>query len=143
MLQLQMHLYCWGVSKPIDLLAAVCFPLVACFLRLTALQQGQSASSSAWLKQPPTGSGAAGSRSSNHSRTAAAGVHGDEQDGQDGGQLVSADYGYAVLGGVDPESSQQVAGAQQPKLHPTKNFDMREMYTPLVRCPAFTCIVEY
>lgn len=95
------------------------------------------------MKQPPTGSGAAGSRSSNYSRSAAAaGVHRDEQDGQDGGQLVSADYGYAVLGGVDPESSQQVAGAQQPKLHPTKNFDMREMYTPLVRCRTITCIAD-
>lgn len=37
-----------------------------------------------------------------------------------------------MLGGVDPASSQQVAGAQQPKLHPTKNFTIRDMYNPTV-----------
>jgi hypothetical protein len=37
-----------------------------------------------------------------------------------------------VLGGVDPEASQQVAGAQQPRLHPAKNFAVGETYDPAV-----------
>lgn len=43
-----------------------------------------------------------------------------------------SEHGYAVLGGIDPSSSQQVAGAQQPKLHPTRNFGIRDMYNPTV-----------
>jgi hypothetical protein len=53
---------------------------------------------------------------------------------QDDGPSTQAhsEHGYAVLGGVDPSSSQQVAGAQQPKLHPTRNFSIRDMYNPTV-----------
>eukprot|EP00878_Enallax_costatus_P007561 GHUV01007918.1.p1 GENE.GHUV01007918.1~~GHUV01007918.1.p1 ORF type:complete len:276 (+),score=84.35 GHUV01007918.1:161-988(+) len=60
------------------------------------------------------------------------------EDGQDssssGGDqpqaLWSRRYGYAVLGGVNPEASQQEAGAQQPKLHPTRDFKQGDMYDP-------------
>lgn len=46
--------------------------------------------------------------------------------------LWSTQYGYAVLGGVDPEASQLEAGAQQPKLHPTRDFKQGEVYDPAV-----------
>lgn len=38
-----------------------------------------------------------------------------------------------MLGGVNPEASQLEAGAQQPKLHPTKDFKHGDMYDPMVR----------
>lgn len=47
--------------------------------------------------------------------------------------LFDARYGYAVLGGVDPEAAQQEAGAQQPKLHPSRDFRHGEVYEPTVR----------
>jgi len=46
--------------------------------------------------------------------------------------LVSPRYGYAVLGGVNPEASQKEAGAQQPKLHPTRDFRQGDLYQPQV-----------
>lgn len=39
-------------------------------------------------------------------------------------------YGYAVLGGVDPEQADEEAGAQQPKLHPRRNFTPGDTYDP-------------
>eukprot|EP00775_Hariotina_reticulata_P002446 gene2446-2749_t len=44
--------------------------------------------------------------------------------------LVSPQHGYAVLGGVNPEASQKEAGAQQPKLHPTRDFRQGDSYQP-------------
>jgi hypothetical protein len=47
--------------------------------------------------------------------------------------LVSPRYGYAVLGGVNPEASQKEAGAQQPKLHPTRDFRQGDLYQSQVK----------
>lgn len=44
--------------------------------------------------------------------------------------VYSRVYGYAVLGGVDPEASLREAGMQQPKLHPTRDFRVGDTYSP-------------
>lgn len=56
--------------------------------------------------------------------------------GQQAASLFSERYGYAVLGGVNPEASQQEAGAQQPKLHPTRDFRHGELYDAAVGAAA-------
>jgi hypothetical protein len=57
----------------------------------------------------------------------------DESSSSSSASLFSERYGYAVLGGVNPEAAQQEAGAQQPKLHPTRDFRHGEVYEPTVR----------
>ncbi|GBF93198.1 30S ribosomal protein S18 [Raphidocelis subcapitata] len=39
-------------------------------------------------------------------------------------------YGYAVLGGVNPETADEEAGAQQPTLHPQRSFRPGDTYAP-------------
>lgn len=121
-------------------------------------QESQGSSVNAWLKQPHTAAtttaAAGGSSSSTSWRSSSSSTGGGdeahlatstsaadgaeaaarEQEGRvtSSSPLVHPDYGYAVLGGIDPASSQQVAGAQQPKLHPTRNFNVGESYDPLV-----------
>ncbi|KAI8470618.1 MAG: hypothetical protein J3K34DRAFT_458747 [Monoraphidium minutum] len=70
---------------------------------------------------PPAGGGGA-----------AAGAASSSAAGGGGGARVGPHplYGYAVLGGVNPETADQEAGAQQPKLHPRKNFRPGDTYEP-------------
>jgi hypothetical protein len=105
----------------------------------TALQQDAQAPSdvATWL----SGISSSASGSSRRGPQAAAGdwsssssssSRGSSSSSSSDGQAVSAQHGYAALGGVDPEASQQVAGAQQPKLHPTRNFGVGDTYDPAV-----------
>jgi hypothetical protein len=73
-------------------------------------------------------------RAADSSIAAEADAAADAGDGSSGSASLFSDrYGYAVLGGVNPEASQQEAGAQQPKLHPTRDFRHGEVYQPTVR----------
>lgn len=113
----------------------------------TAVQEGHGASqaaASAWLRadtarySTPNSihedrySSSTYTQPSSSQAGASTSASGDE--GAGGLQMqVHPVYGYAVLGGVDPNASQLVAGATQPKLHPTRNFQQQDMYDPTVR----------
>uniref|UniRef100_A0A383WBV7 Small ribosomal subunit protein bS18c n=1 Tax=Tetradesmus obliquus TaxID=3088 RepID=A0A383WBV7_TETOB len=117
--------------------------------RVAALQSGRPESHLQQLMK----AGRAGSSSSSsqatvlHSRraadsAAAAAADADAAPAEDGSSssgsaasLFDARYGYAVLGGVDPEAAQQEAGAQQPKLHPSRDFRHGEVYEPTELSP--------
>jgi hypothetical protein len=84
-------------------------------------------------RQPSSSSdySAAGYNSSSSYRAAAGDAGADGQEGL--GVQVHPEYGYAELGGVDPNATMVFGGQNQPGVHPTRKFTVRDMYNPTVR----------